>query len=176
MHFLREQILQEHSKAQTLAIAEWIGKDEERFRALLHLFLHDEYRVVQRAAWVLSYIAERHREMVAPYLPLLVKRMTVEDLPVAVKRNVLRMLQHMDIPESLHGEVMNMCFHFLEDVKETVAVRAFSMTVLARLAIIYPDIKQELKTVIEDALELEKKVRAGFTSRARRTLKELAIE
>lgn len=171
---LREQILREHSKAQTQKIADWIGHDEQRFQELLYLFLHDEYRVVQRAAWILSYVAARHKEIVEPYLPELVKRMTDKGVPVAVKRNVVRILQFVTIPEALHGEVMNVCFDFFEDVNETVAVRCFSMTVLANLAKHYPEIKREIKAVIENALE--NGASAGFRSRAKRTLTELKIE
>lgn len=171
---LRDQILQEHSKIQTQKIADWIGDDEKRFHELLHIFLYDEYRIVQRAAWILSYVAARQKEVVEPHLPVLVKRMTDEGVPVAVKRNVVRILQFATIPEALHGEVMNVCFDLFEDVNETVAVRCFSMTVLANLAKYYPEIKQELKAVIEDTLQ--NGASAGFISRAKKTLKELKME
>jgi hypothetical protein len=66
MH-LRNTILQEHSKAQTDKIVQWIGKDPQRFDALFDLFLTDEYRVVQRAAWPLSYVAINHPAFITKY-------------------------------------------------------------------------------------------------------------
>lgn len=170
---LRNEILQEHTKAQTQKIADWIGGDPKRFQQLLDIFLHDEYRVVQRAAWMVSVVAERHKELIAPHLHEIVKRMTDPDVHVAVRRNVVRILQHVDIPEALHGDVMNTCFHFFEDSNETVAVRCFSMTVLANLSHYYPEIKQEIKLVIENTLE--NGASAGFIARAKRTLKELNV-
>jgi len=56
---LREQLLLEHSKTNSELITKWIGKNKSRFSELMQLFLHDEYRVVQRAAWVLSMVAEK---------------------------------------------------------------------------------------------------------------------
>jgi dihydroorotase len=88
---------------------------------------------------------------------------------VAVKRNVVRTLQYVDIPETLHGEVMNTCFDLLADPSETVAVRVFSMTVLDRLSAQYPEIRQELKVIIEDVLE--QGCTAAFRARARIVLK-----
>jgi hypothetical protein len=47
---LREEILKEHSKAQSNKIVSWIGNSQKKFDELFNLFLNDEYRVTQRAA------------------------------------------------------------------------------------------------------------------------------
>src|SRR3954465_9780707 len=106
---LRDEILKEHSKAQALRIAGWVGDDGGRFRELMQLFLTDIYRVVQRAAWIVSMVAEKHPELIVPYLEAMVDKAGDAGVPVAVKRNVVRILQHIDIPEGIHWEVMNMC-------------------------------------------------------------------
>lgn len=112
---LRSEILAEHSRTQSLRIAAWIGHNAARFDQLMQLFLHNDYRVVQRAAGVVSLVADKHPGLLTPHLPAMVARMEEEEMPVAVKRNVLRILQYLPIPESLHGPVMNCCFAFLED-------------------------------------------------------------
>jgi hypothetical protein len=168
---LRSEILAAHSRVQSLHIASWIGRDADRFEQLLYLFLNDEYRVVQRAAWVVGLVADKHPVLLTPHLPVIVGRMVEEGIPVAVKRNVLRVLQNFSLPESLHGPVMNSCFAFLEDPLETVAVTACSMTVLANLAKDYPDIKNEIRLLIED--QLENNPTPGIRSRAKKVLKEL---
>ncbi|XZF12726.1 hypothetical protein ACTHGU_13140 [Chitinophagaceae bacterium MMS25-I14] len=169
---LRNEILKEHSKQQALKIAVWIGKNPERFNQLIGFFMHDEYRVVQRSAWIVSIVGEKHPGLIQPHLAELVARMQEEGVPVAVKRNVVRILQHQQIPEALHGPVMNTCFDLLADPKETVAVRVFSMTVLGNLAHTYPEIKQELRTIIED--QLEQGATAGFIARAKKLLPRLS--
>jgi len=168
---LRTEILAEHSRAQSLRIAAWIGHNPVRFDSLMQLFLGDDYRVVQRAAWVVSFVAERYPALLTPHLPAMVASMEQHGLPVAVKRNVLRVLQYVPVPEPLHGPVMNSCFAFLEDPLEAVAVKAFSMTVLAQLAKAYPDIKNEIRLLIE--AELENNPTPGIRSRARKVLKEI---
>lgn len=171
MH-LRKQILQENSREHTLQIAAWVGSDPARLAQLVELFLHDEYRVVQRAAWILSYVAQKHPELMQPHLPAMVKRMEDSGIPVAVKRNVTRLLQFQPIPPALHGLVMHHCFEMLANPEETIAVRAFSMTVLAKLAKEYPDIRNEIRLVLED--ELQHQPSPGFASRAKKVLKMLA--
>jgi hypothetical protein len=169
---LREEILKEHSKANSLRIVDWVGNNAKRFAELLHLFLYDEYRVVQRAAWSISTVAERHPELIMPHLPAMVQRMEGEGVPSAVKRNVLRVLQTAPLPEDIHDPLMNICFNVLEDPKESIAVRAFAMTVLGRLTKVYPELKAELRAIIEDALTHEPS--PGFKSRAAKVLKIIA--
>lgn len=168
---LRSEILAEHSRVQSLRIAKWIGSHAGRFDQLMQLFLQDEYRVVQRSAWVVRFVADKHPALLAPHLPVIVGRMEDEGIPVAVKRNVLGVLQNLSIPESLHGPVMNSCFAFLEDPLETVAVKSFSMTVLANLAQDYPEIKNEIRLLVED--QLENNPTPGIRSKARKVLKEI---
>ena len=147
---LREEILQEHSRLQTLKIAEWLGSDKKRLAQLMDLFLHDEGKVVQRAAWVVRMVYDKRPESVLPYLEHLINKMNEPGVHVAVKRNVVGILQDVTIPESLQGQVMNSCFDFLADPKETIAVRCFSMTVLDNLSKTYPEIRQELVAILND--------------------------
>lgn len=168
---LRNAILEEHSKEQTDKIARWIGCNEQRFGQLLQLFLHDEYRVVQRAAWALRTVADKYPQLLMPHLDAVIARLNEAGIPVAVKRNVVAVLQQVVIPEPLHGEVMNACFAFLENPKETIAVKAHAMTILANLAKVYPDIKNEIAIILHDLLEHEPS--AGIRSRAQKVLKQL---
>ncbi|NLR77776.1 hypothetical protein [Chitinophaga eiseniae] len=168
---LRTTILAEHSRTQSLYVAGWIGNSASRFRQLIQLFLEDEYRVVQRSAWIISFVAMKHPALLTPHLPAMVARMEDAGIPVAVKRNVLRILQYLSIPPSLHGAVMNSCFRFLEDLEEPVAVKAFSMSILAGLAKDYPDIKNEIRLLVED--QLETNPTPGIRSRAKKVLKAI---
>ena len=165
---LRKTILAEHSKAQTNKIIKWVGSDQKRFDELFKLFLNDEYRVVQRAAWPLSYCVINHPQLITKHFSKLLKNLQKPGTGDAVKRNSVRLLQHISIPEKFHGQVMNICFDFITDPHEKVAIKAFSLSILEHLSKQYPEIKQELKTIIEDRWDTES---AAFRSRAKRILK-----
>lgn len=167
---LREEILREHSKAQCSKIVEWVGNSTERFNELFNLFLNDEYRVTQRAAWPLSYCVERNPNFIQKNFSKLLKNLQKPKLHDSIKRNSVRLLQHVDIPEKYQGEVMNICFEYLESPTEAVAIKAFSLTVLGNLAKQYPEIIPEIKLLIEDQLPNQT---AAFKSRAKNFLKEV---
>ena len=167
---LREQILKEHSKANCMAIVKWIGESQERFDKLFELFLHDEYRVVQRAAWPLSNAVMAHPKFIQKHFPKLLKNLEKPGVHDSVKRNTVRLLEHISIPERFHGQVMNICFNYIASPQEAAAVKAFSLTVLEHLSKQYPEIRSELKTIIEDRWDYES---AAFHSRAKKILKRL---
>lgn len=82
----------------------------------------------------------------------------------------LRLLQYISIPLSLQGKTINLCFDFLNNPKEPIAVRVFAMTVLGNLAKENADLKNEIIMVIEDQLPYGS---AGFLSRGKKVLKQL---
>jgi hypothetical protein len=167
---LRKEILREHSKAQALKIVRYVGKSRSRFAMLVDVFLEGPYRVTQRAAWPLNICAEAHPPLIAPHLKkilALVKKPGVHD---AVKRNTMRLLQFVDIPRALQGAVADLCFRYLQDKAEAVAVRVFAMTVLGKIAKTNPELKHELILLIEDGLPYGT---AAFHSRAKKVMKEL---
>ena len=168
---LREALLEEHSKLQVEKIIRWIGSDTTRIEHLIDLFLHDNQRVVQRAAWVVSGVAAAHPDLILPHLPALVKRVQDEGIHDAVKRNVFRLLQFTELPEAIHGDLMNCCFDAVADPREALAIRAFAMTVLARLTQTYAELTNELKIILEDALQQEQA--PSFKNRGKKILQQL---
>ena len=168
---LREAILKEHSKKQCAAIVKYVGKDQKKFDELFDLFLHDEYRVVQRAGWPISYCVEKHPGFIKKHYPKLLKNVEKKGIHEAVKRNTVRLLQYVDIPGKFHGQVMDLCFNYILSPTEAVAVKAFSITVLQNMARQYPEIINEIKLVIEERWDYET---VAFKTRAKKLLKEFA--
>ena len=167
---LLKAIEKEHSKTQCEKIVRYVGSDKERFGELMQLFLKGEYRVTQRAAWPMSICVQNHPELITPYFKQIVPLLQKPGLHDAVVRNVVRLLQHVDIPKRYHGQIMSCCFDFVADNETAPAIKAFSLTILENLSALYPDIKAELKLVIEERWPYET---AAFKSRAKKILKAM---
>lgn len=167
---IRKILSKEHSKFQTLQIVDYVGVSKERFKQLINIYLAGPYRITQRAAWPLSYCVERHPELIVPHLKVVLDFLEKPGTHVAVRRNTIRLLQYIEIPRRFHARLINLCFAYLTSKKEPVAVKVFSMSVLAHLAKESPEIRKELKIIIEDQLPYGS---AGFKSRAKKVLKEI---
>ena len=168
---IREEILKEHSRTQAEKIASYIGNNEIRFAELMELFFGNTYRVTQRAAWIVSICAERNPFLIEPFLSKMVNNLERE-VHDAVKRNTLRIFQSIELPKKLWGKTVNICFRFLIDADEPIAVKVFAMTVLSNICKYEPELKNELKLVLEDQLE---NASAGFKSRAQKVLNGINI-
>lgn len=164
---IHEQLLKEHNAATTKLVAAHASVSRENFAELMECFLSNEYRLAQRAAAAVSYVAERNAEMIKPYLQTLVEQLNRSDVHPAVIRNSLRVLQHQVIPPELHSTILNTCFNFLETAHSPIAFKAFSLTILNNLSNTYPEIRQELRLIIDDKWDNES---PGFKARARKII------
>jgi len=162
--------VKEHSKAQAHKLVDYVGNNASRFKRLVEIYLAGPYRVTQRAAWPLSIIAEQHPKLVTPHLKKLLDFLSRPGIHDSVKRNTMRLLQFIEIPKRNYGQVAELGFEYLQSKKEPIAVKVFAMTVLSKIVKDEPDLRIELKMIIEDQLPYSS---AAFVSRARKVLKEI---
>lgn len=166
----RETLLAEHSIAQTSLIVKYIGKDKVRFNKLFDLFLGGEYRVGQRASWAISHSVEAHPELLETMHYQHLHKALDAPAHISVRRNILRFLQFVDIPEQWQGHIYDRAMHYFMRSKEPVAVRVFSMQLLYDIGSQIPELNSELIELLNDIKDHD---RAGIRSRARRLLKQL---
>ena len=168
---LEEELLKEHSKAQGTKIANYVILDKKRFDRLMQIFFTANYRLNQRAAFALNICYNKNPEIVEPYIPALIENLHSPNLHDAVKRNTIRILQFVNIPSTLEGEIYDICFNFLKSKDEPIAIKAFSMRVLANICINHPELKNELIPAIEDLLPHGS---SGIKNRGIKILKEIS--
>lgn len=166
---IKEELLKEHSRAQTLRIVTYISDDSVKFEHLMTLFFSNKYIIAQRAAWVVSVCHDKHPKLILPYLKRMIENLNKEVHP-AIKRNTVRVLQFVHLPNDLLGSAANACFKLLQSLEEPIAVKAFSMTVLLNICKREPGLKNELKLIIQDQMPYGS---AGFISRGKKVLREL---
>lgn len=167
---LETQLAIEHSKENAICIANHIGQDTGLFDDLMQLFFHPEYRVSQRAAHAVSHCVDRHPALIKPYIGKMIENLQLNP-EVAIRRNTVRLLQEQEIPEKYQGLLVEKCFEYLLSSSETIAVKAFSMTILHNVCKTYPELKSELKIVIEDAIQYGT---PGIVNRGKKILAQLA--
>lgn len=167
---LLEAVSATRSKQNCDAIVKWIGNSQQRFNDLFSLFLTGGYRVTQTASWPLIYCLKNHPHLMHANYKQLLLHLKKPGLHDSVKRNAVRLLQFVEIPRAYQGEIMNVCFQYLEDPAEAVAIKAFSLTVLSNLAKQYPEIIPEITILVKDQLPHQT---AAFKVRAKAFLKKV---
>jgi len=166
---IKEELLRDFSKPQMIFLANKIGANQESFDELIDLFLHDDIKVTQRAAWLLSHCVDQHPWLIEKHIEAIILNLE-KDVNDAVKRNTLRVLQFMEIPEESMGILAEHCFNYLNSGKEPIAIKAYSMTILFNIVKVFPELKEELQMSIEDQLPFGS---AGVKNRGNKILKAL---
>jgi hypothetical protein len=169
---IREELLsyKTQSKVMALRVRDYACSSEEHFSELMTCFTSDDFQLAQRAAWSVRWAAEKRPELVKPYVGLLVKQLKRIDVHDAVIRNSLKVLEDVSIPEEFHGELLDACFSLVSDRKTPIAIKVFSMSLIFKLTSLYPEIKNELRLIIQENMELET---AAFRSRGRKILQAI---
>lgn len=140
---MKQKLFLENSKSYWIQLSKEI-LSEDKIEEIVALFLEEDKRVAQRAATIVMTLADIEPLLFAPYMHRLI--MQLHHNPTETqKRNIVRIVDFVDIPITLEVEIMNFCFQYLENPKESIAVRAFSMRVLGKLYSKYPEIKAELR-------------------------------
>lgn len=168
MKSISESIDKLKSKEEVVVFANAICKDEQQLASLIQLVLKGDNKISPKAAYTMNYCWEANPDAMNPYLEDLANLLT-EDVHDGIKRNIVRNFQFHPLPEELHGVVLNNCFNLLTDRNAAIAVRAFSMNVVDRLAETYPEIRQELIAYLESEMDY---TTAAFKSRARKIIKK----
>lgn len=165
---IEHDLLNEHSKSLTLKIAAWIGTDAERLKCFMDVFLGGDPLIAQRGAWVIGKIADDRPDMFIPHLKKLISAMKKPGVHDAVKRNITRLLQTIEIPRRMEGTIVSLCFDFLASPNESIAVKVYSMSVIARFCAKEPDLEKELRLLVARQLP---DATGAFRARAKHVLK-----
>jgi hypothetical protein len=151
-----------------LFIAE-VGASGERFDTLLNLTLFEKDPLAWRAAWILDGSDEQHPGLASPYLHKIIQNLPQLESKGAL-RSLLRLLCRFDIQEEDQGLLIDLSFGYLVSELYPVAVKVHAMQIIYKHTLIYPELKEELITVIEDQVENNS---VGFKSRGKRIIRQL---
>jgi len=168
---LRKQLLKEHSKENTAFIVAHLLDNPQQVDELMHIFIHETYRLVQRSAWVVGDLGRFNASLIKPYIPELIDNLQKPDLHDASKRNTMRFLQEVTVEEVHWGVLYDTAMRFLMTNEEAVAIKAFSMTVAFNIVKQVPELKEELQIVVEDLIPYGT---PGIKSRGQKILSALS--
>ena len=145
---------------------EWLQQEithnQKLYDLLVEIAFYSNETKSWRAAYVLDKVNDLNPELLLPYLKPMLDQLKVESNS-SKKRHFLKLLSQNKIPEDYNGFLFDYCIQHINSANEPPAVRVHAMQNLFNLAEIYPDIKNEVLSVIEH--EMEYHATAGIKSR-----------
>jgi 8-oxo-dGTP diphosphatase len=157
--------------------AEWVaasaGENPVLFQKLLNYSYSPDRKLAFRASWTLSKVIDKYPELITPYLSEIIEEINRIDNE-STQRSFLRILSMSDlrkISQRHQGILADHCFRALNSGFSAIAIKAYSMEIIYRLALIYPELANELAVSIN---MLQGEGSAGVIARGRIILKKLA--
>jgi 8-oxo-dGTP diphosphatase len=156
--------------------ADWVANSAIENPAIFNKLLEYSYskdrKLAFRASWTLSKACDQFPELIYPHLPQIVESIPLFDYE-SVQRSFLRIISLTDITELTgrhHGILADHCFAMLSSGFSAIAIKAYSMEILYKLSLIYPELRNELSTSINILME---DASAGIIARGRMILKKI---
>ncbi len=152
-------------------IVDAVADNPEHFKTILDLCFSEGYPIAMRAGRVIPLCNEKYPTLIIPYLDQLVKKLAISKID-GVKRGILKTFcESVDLKNFTHlGELVDVCFDWLANPNESIAIRYYSMEILYKTCLLEPELKNELIPILEN---LTYESSAGIVSQAKKLLKQL---
>ncbi|MCW3787631.1 hypothetical protein [Plebeiibacterium sediminum] len=170
LNILKEHIQTRANKTETVSLTQYIIDRPHLIEELYHLIFTCDKKEQWKAAWLFEHVYLEDKTIIRPFLKDMIKRFPNLQSD-GVKRHFSKMLAYSDINNLLDGNFINICFDWLISEKIPVAVKANCMHILYNATKVYPELKPELKMILEEQFDNNT---AGFKSRAKKILKEIS--
>ncbi|MFN5416916.1 MAG: hypothetical protein ACK5B9_07655 [Flavobacteriia bacterium] len=170
-----------HLKSQlTLSLIEDQGSENRKrwvnylienqidLRDFVDLVLSDR-KLALRFIWLVGDLCEQNAAYVSPAVPAFYALKDQVKFP-NYDRSLAKMFLWCGIPENREGEIIDVLFSWIMDSKVSVATKTNAMLALQKELNKYPELKQELKLVIQDQLD---KNSVSFRNCAKKILQDL---
>jgi 8-oxo-dGTP diphosphatase len=156
--------------------AEWLANSAVSnpaiFAKLIQYSYSDERKLAFRASWTVTKVCDQYPDLIRPHFLRIVESIPEFDNE-SVQRSFLRIISQSDLKEldsRLHGILAGHCFEMLKSGFSAIAIKAYSMEILYKLTVIYPELGNELSTSIKILMEDSS---GGIKARGRMILEKI---
>lgn len=155
---------------------EWIAnsaaENQVIFLKLLEYSYKGDKKLAFRASWIVSKVCDKYPEKIYPFLPEMIESLPQIDNE-SVERSFLRILSlsNLEMLSSRHqGLLADYSFIALNSPVSAIAIKAYTMEILYKLSVIYPELANELATSIRILME---EGSAGIVARGTMILRKI---
>lgn len=169
MQMIEEILLDFKSNRNYKYSANLIAQNKTFVEDLLRYCLTLKYPYPQYSSWLLSHVAENHIELILQFHSKIIDTFLDCQEP-STQRNLCNVLTKLPKIEYKEGELLDAYFSFLTNSESKVALKVYSMYQIVPFLKDYPELKSELKSLIEAGMQKET---PAFAAAGRKVLKQI---
>jgi hypothetical protein len=165
---LRLSFKEDDSDGNLRKWARFITENDVDIQDLLGLIDEDRFTAM-RFLWLMGGLVEIDPKRVAPMVPYFFEKRHTITVP-NYDRSLAKFCWLAGIPEEIEGEVTDALLQWILEPKISTSTKSFAVLALFNQTKKYPDLKTELRIVIEDQLD---KNGSSFEKRAGKIMLKL---
>lgn len=163
-----EYVLTHHFKAEMIA---YLNAHPGDFEEAINLAMANRQPYSWRAAWLLWSCMEKNDPRIRPHIQSI-----IDAIPLKAdghKRELLKVLQAMELNEAHHGALFTICADIWEKVDQSPSVRYRALMFMVTIAKLYPEVANEI--ILLSHPQYTDPLSPGIRKAALRMIKELKI-
>jgi hypothetical protein len=166
-----DDLLFDSSRKTADFAVDFIGCNHGLFKNVLDFALQDKSKFAMRASRVVCLAANRHPELIRPYINDLAAKLHTFKTD-GLKRNVAKIISESSFAEheEISGILIHTCFSWLNNPAEKSAVKVYAMDILYKATRYYPEIIPEFISTIRMQLP---EATISVNSHGKKVLKKL---
>lgn len=169
-----EELLPDSSRQTALFAADFIIAHHEFLPEMITISFSGNKLMAMRVSRAIVFVYELEPELIKPFVSEILDQLCLCNNNSTIRNFLHLFLYEIELlDEERLGKLINLCFNLLESPTAEISPRALSMQILYLVSNKIPELKSELKTIIEFHYE---EGSPGFKSTARTLLKKLNKE
>ena len=144
---------------------------QNKLSDLLDLAFSSDMRLSNRAMWIVCHCNDISPEKVKPFYARLIEFLKKDNIHTGAIRSIIRIFSMQDAPEKYQSFLLDKSYSYIANYKMPIAVRVFSISVIYKLSLKYPELLNELKSTLM-SLDISNES-PGMRSRIKHTLKDI---
>jgi hypothetical protein len=161
------------TKEESINLSFEIALDSDFAAVILQKLQESDTKAAFNILWSLRNLFDFELDALPNLVELILDLFRKFPTNQSILRDGVGLLQNTNIPPAVEGKVYDVCFGFLQDTSNSIAVKAFSMTVCFNLAENHLELLRELELQIKDILLLQGDSSPAIYSRGNAILKKI---
>ncbi len=141
------------NKTVVLKLATEVGLDHSLYLHLLKLIEKGETTPAMKASWILSTVSEVNPTFASKNATKIIKLLQSATIG-GVQRELLKTLYEIPLKNDQQGQFIDISFRLLSEPKSDVGVKYYCAGILEKAAKQFPELKNELITLLQSQQEL----------------------
>lgn len=162
-------IEQRFSKQILNYLVQETAKNPELFRRVWELGKDKNFKQSWRCLWIIDCLTEKNQTYIVPILDEIYQLLLTTNNESTI-RFTMKFILRCDLKEEHIPILLDKSIAWMNNPKSKVSSQVLGLEYFRRVCLLYPEMKQELRVIIED--QLERSPSAGYKNRLIRVWKE----